>query len=243
MAFRDAEPRASFGQLVTPDLFDTLGVQPRFGRGFAAGEEHAVVLSDALWREAFQSDPHVLGAPVTLNNEPYTVVGVMPAGFEYPEARYRLWVPADISKGLFQKFPDAHLLHVVARIRPARPRAALQADADAFTRHLAQTDPNGRRRIYTLDLQTAVTGDFERPLLILMAAVGALLLIACANVANLVLRARHFPDARVRRARRHRSPALASGGAIADRVAAARNGRRRRRPLPRYVGRRSPASG
>src|SRR4051794_637748 len=72
VARRDAEPRSYFGQLVTPNLFETLGVQPRLGRGFMAGEEHAVVLSDALWHEAFQADPHVLGAAVTLNNEPYT---------------------------------------------------------------------------------------------------------------------------------------------------------------------------
>jgi putative ABC transport system permease protein len=194
--------RVCFGQIVTTELFPTLGVGARLGRTFldaegVSGQDHVVVLSDRMWRDSFGADPQVLGQSVSLNNEPYRVVGVMPPGFSFPDDNYQLWVPAALNGGFFQKFPDAHLLRVVGRLRENATRAALQQNLDGFTRHLAERDPDAKRRVYALDLQTAVMGDFEKPLLLLMCAVAALLLIACANVANLVLsratvRAREF---------------------------------------------------
>ncbi len=128
-----------------------------------------------------------MGQSVVLNGEHYKVVGVMPAGFEYPARNYRLWVPAALSTGLFKKFPDAHFLRVIGRLKPGITEARLQAELDSVQQTITVADPSAIRKLVFAPLQEASTGNLRRPLLVIMCAVAFVLLIACANVANLLL--------------------------------------------------------
>ena len=180
------------GQVATPSLFQVLGVRAAMGRTFLpqegeAGRDHQVLLSDILWREKFGTDRNIVGQAVILNSEHYTVVGVMPAGFEYPARNFRLWVPAALSTGLFKKFPDAHFLRVIGRLKPGITTSRLQAELDSVQHNMATRDPSASRKLLHAPLQDAATGDVRRPLIVIMCAVAFVLLIACANVANLLL--------------------------------------------------------
>lgn len=186
------EPTVLLGQMASPGVFQTLGVPAALGRIFLAeeaqaGRDHVVVFSNGLWREKFGGDSKIIGKSVILNSEAYTVVGVMPAGFDYPAATYRLWVPAALSTGIFQKFKDAHLLRVIGRLKPGISEARLKTELDAVSHRIAERDPKWNRRLMHAPLQQATTGEIRRPLLVIMIAVGFVLLIACANVANLLL--------------------------------------------------------
>jgi putative ABC transport system permease protein len=186
------DPAMLLGQMASPGVFQTLGVPAALGRTFLpeeaqAGRDHVVVLGHALWREKFGADPNIVGQPVVLNSETYTVVGVMPAGFDYPAPTFRLWVPAALSSGSFQKFKDAHMLRVIGRLKPGIGTARLEAELDGVTHRIAERDPGSIRRLLHAPLQEAATGEIRRPLIVIMCAVGFVLLIAYANVANLLL--------------------------------------------------------
>jgi putative ABC transport system permease protein len=192
------------GEIVSWDLFPMLGVQPQHGRGFLPQEEepgaHAVVLSHSLWTRRFGSDKGLLGKPVRINGGLFTVVGVAPAGFQFPvdAPAVELWVTlSEDSASADQR--GARMLDAVGRLRPAiSPEQAL-ARMDLVAGALAQQFPDDRNSAKTLVQPEAerVAGSILRPLLMLSGAVGMLLLIACANVANLLLarnaeRARDF---------------------------------------------------
>jgi predicted permease len=186
------EPQLIFGQQVTPSLFTTLGAAPALGRTFLesegeAGQEHVVILSDAFWREKFGMRSDVLGESVMLNGEAHTVVGVMPASFDFPQTNTRLWVPAVIGGPFLQQHPDAHLLRVIARLKPGVSPQRLQAEVDLLGKRVDPPDDAITRRYFAVGLQEVATGKMRTPLLVLFSAVGFLLLIACANVANLML--------------------------------------------------------
>jgi putative ABC transport system permease protein len=186
------EPVALFGVMATPGLFDALGVSAAHGRilhdsDARPGREHVVVLSDGLWREKFDADPNAVGESVYLNGESYTVVGVMPADFSFPASRYQLWVPAALESGVFQKFPDAHLLRTVGRLRPGVSVAQLAAETDVLGKQVSELDRNSRRTMFVVSLPESVRGPLRRPLMALLAAVLFILLIACANVASILL--------------------------------------------------------
>jgi putative ABC transport system permease protein len=188
------EPERVEGAPVSRDFFRVLGVAPRLGRTFAAGEDvrgasPVVVVSDALWRRRLGADPKAVGRTIELNGERATVVGVMPPGFGYP-GRSDVWSPLPIDPARVTCWCWAP----IARLRPGvTPEAAgrdLAAVADAFWRERAEgpadpSDPGTRIRVKSLVAD--VVGDVRRPLVVLLAAVGAVLLIACANVANLAL--------------------------------------------------------
>jgi predicted permease len=184
------EPQLVVGQLVTPSFFQVLGVAPELGRGFLdsegePGRDREVVLSHQLWKERFPGSKDAVGQTITMNGDAYTVVGVMPASFEFPAPIYKLWVPAVLKAGVFQQHPDAHFLRVLGHLKPSTTISQMQAEIGLLNKRL---DPEGsERRYYSVSLSEMTTGKMRRPLLVLLCAVGLLLIIACANVSNMML--------------------------------------------------------
>lgn len=186
------EPELAIGQQVTPSFFRTLRANPALGRVFLEsegkfGQHRAVILSHSLWRDKFGMRRDVLGEAVVMNGEPYTVVGVMPATFDFPRRETRLWVPAALDGGMFQQYQDAHLLRVIGRLKPGVTPERLQAEINLLGTRVNAPDDNTVRRFYPISLNNMMTDDLRRPLVVLLCAVAFLLLIACANVANLML--------------------------------------------------------
>ncbi|HTM89508.1 MAG TPA: ABC transporter permease [Terriglobales bacterium] len=197
------QPQHLDGQVVSSDFFSVLGVKPALGRGFRREEEQAgrwvVVVSHQLWQSKFGSDPNIVGRTITLDNRSYTVIGVAPASFEFP-VEYpapQLWGSmardADPGGGTPATAPEnrgAHFLSVIGRLKPGVTLAQAQTETDLIARRLAHQypDSNTRRAVTVLipQLQRMV-GNVRPALLVLLAAVGFVLLIACANVANLLL--------------------------------------------------------
>src|SRR5919198_6010446 len=197
------EPVRVEAERVSPDLFALLGVSPARGRAFAAEEDRAgagrvVVLSHGLWQRQFGADPSVVGRTVRLDGEPYTVVGVMPAGFQFPYAKTsfiapaELWVPLAISDEERKNRAASFDYGVVGRLKPGVTLAEAQADiervaADSQRQHpdICRGDAQVTPTVVGFEQET-VQG--VRPLLLILAGVvGLVLLIACANVANLLL--------------------------------------------------------
>ena len=185
------EPDLLFGHQVTPSLFQTLHVNTALGRVFLesegeVGKDHVVILSYPVWRDKFGQRPDILGQSIVLNGEPYTVVGVMPQGFDFPQTDVKLWVPAALDGPFFQRHPDAHLLRVIGRLKPGVTPQRLQAEVDLLGQRVDPPDDTNRH-YFAVSLKEFTTGQLRNPLLVLLCAVGFLLLIACANVANLML--------------------------------------------------------
>jgi putative ABC transport system permease protein len=199
-AFRDlgdvADPERLRGLRVTSNLFDVLGVKPVLGRGFQPadaepGAPAMVILSDGLWRRRFGADPAVVGSQITLSGVKRTVLGIMPPRFEFPIAPMptSIWIPL--------RWPDVggatnrgnHSLEVVARLAPGVDSARGAADLRVLAGRLAQEFPSAQigRGILLMSLSGNIVGRIRPALLVLLGAVGLVLLIACANVANLTL--------------------------------------------------------
>ena len=196
------EPLHAAGIRATSGFFKALGVSAAIGRTFIPeedlpGHQHEAVLSDTLWRERFGADPAVVGRAVALNGEPYTVVGVMPASFAFPHSEempgslnfphdVRLWTPLPVPPAPPAE-PDESA--VVARLKPGVTLRQAQADMDNFAKIEDRLYPAGKgwfgSRLRFLSRQ--VSGETQRPLLLILGAVGVVLLIACANVASLLL--------------------------------------------------------
>jgi putative ABC transport system permease protein len=190
------------GFRVSAEFFPALGISPALGRGFTAeedrpGHEYEVVLSDRMWREYFGANRAILGKAVRLNGYAYTVVGVMPAGFVFPRAEElpssfnfpreaQLWVPLAIPEAP-KNGPSE--LAVIARVKPGLTIQQTQAGMDLVTKHAEAKDPQwkGWFNSRVVPLTRQVVGDTERPLQLILAAVGIVLLIACSNIANLLL--------------------------------------------------------
>jgi putative ABC transport system permease protein len=177
---------------VTGNLFSVLGVTPALGRSFLPDEERpgsapVCILSDGLWRRRFGSDPKILGKAVTLNGEMWTVVGVMPAGFRFPQS-VDLWVPAMVRSTARTKHAQ-HYLGVIARLKPGLSLDHAQAELDALARRMELQYPetNAGLGIRLVPLGTQITGNIRPALLVLFGATAFVLLIACTNLANLLL--------------------------------------------------------
>jgi putative ABC transport system permease protein len=206
------EPARFDGARVSAGFFRAFRVAPRLGRVFGddadrPGGAAEVVLSDRLWRERFGSDAAVIGRAIDVNGSPHTVVGVMPPGFTFPQSagmpgdfvlprESLLWAPLALSRGPRVR-GEPNELAVVGRLADDLERA--QAELDVFAKQMDQQFPQGkgwfRSRVVPMAQQLA--GGTRRPLLLLLAAVGVLLLTACANIASLLLarsmvRAREF---------------------------------------------------
>jgi putative ABC transport system permease protein len=187
---------------VSAEFFPALGISPALGRTFTAeedqpGHEFEVILSDQLWRERFGADLNILGRAVHLNGFAYTVVGVMPAGFQFPRAEEmpssfnfpseaQLWVPLAVAA---EPIGGPSELAVIGRLKPGLTIGQAQAAMNLITKHAEAKDPRWKgwwnTRIVSLTRQ--VVGNTQRPLQLMLFAVGIVLLIACSNVANLLL--------------------------------------------------------
>ncbi len=180
---------------VTGNLFSLLGVTPALGRSFLPDEERpgsapVCILSDGLWKRRFGSDPKIVGKTVTLNSEVWTVVGVMPAGFRFPTSvdPVDLWVPAMVRSTARTKRAH-HYLGVIARLKPGLSLDHAQAEFDALARRMELQYPetNAGLGIRLVPLRTQITGNIRPALLVLFGATAFVLLIACTNLANLLL--------------------------------------------------------
>jgi putative ABC transport system permease protein len=175
------------GARVDASFFAVLGVAPTIGRTYTGEEERRgdklVILSEALWRERFGQDASIIGRPILLDGVSYTVLGVMPAGFGFP-ARSQLWTPLDVRIDSHNEF----FLNVLGRLRsgttPPAARAELATILGALPRDPRDTHPSVAA---ILPLKDVITGQIAKPLVIFSSAVLFVLLIACVNVANLLL--------------------------------------------------------
>ncbi len=190
------EPEAVKGSLATASLFAVLGVPPALGRAPRDEEDWktapaVIVISDGFWRSRFGADPRVVGRTLTLNGEAFEIIGVAAPGFAFPSRQTQYWRtyrmdPEDRPKASFRR---AHMLRVVARLAPGVSLAAADADLQAVAARLEKQYPETNRLMGAglTPLGEWQAGTARMPLLVLLAAVGLLLAIACANVGNLLL--------------------------------------------------------
>jgi putative ABC transport system permease protein len=181
------------GAQVSASFFDVLRVRPLLGRGFLAGEnepdrDKVAVLGYALWRDRFGSDPAVVGRALSLNRQLYTVVGVAPPGFRYP-GQAEIWTPLEYDKQFRSNSRGAWFLDVVARLRDGATVEAARQEVSTIADRLARAYPADDEGVggTVIPLLDATVGESRRALLVLLGAVGLVLLVACVNVANLLL--------------------------------------------------------
>ncbi len=186
-------PERIIGARVSADFFRTLGVAPALGRGFTAAEDQAgaarvVVLSRALWRDRFGADRALVGKAITLDGEPYTVVGIAAPGFQFPSWA-QAWTPVAAQPGAPGQERRSDFLGVIGRLGPGVSLEAARSDMNAIAGRLERQYPatNTGWGVAVTPLRDRIVGDVRPALLILLGAVGLVLLIACANVANLLL--------------------------------------------------------
>jgi len=193
------EPSEARTIVVTQNFFSVFGTKPLLGRALLPGDGErgatpVVVLSEGMWRDQFEADSKIIGRPITLDMRPYTVVGVMPAEFRTPffEQADQLWISLvqdPLFSGWMTHPQQTHWMPVFARLRPGVSFAEAKAEMETLSARLAEEFPEERGwEIQQVQpLQQAIVGDVKTPLLILSCAVGLVLLIACANIANLLL--------------------------------------------------------
>jgi putative ABC transport system permease protein len=174
------------------NFFALLGVQPILGRTWLPGEDQpgkdqVAVLSYGLWREHFAGDPAVVGRTIALNSKKYTIVGVMPASFRYP-FQTQMWVPLDMD-GKSVGTRGSHWANAIGRLKPGVSLATARADLKLISGRLEKTYPDSNNKVGSaaVALHDDLVGDSRSSLLMMLSAVGLVLLIACANVANLLL--------------------------------------------------------
>jgi len=195
----DGEPEEVPGEYTTTNMFSVLGAGPVLGRTFANddgndGQPRVAVISHGLWQRRFGGDRQIVGRQITLNEQPTTIIGVMPAGFGWHIQKGTqaskpadIWLPWQISNDMRRR--RGRFASAVARLKPGISKDQAQREMDTIGVRLAQQYPefNTNWGINVVPLRTQITGEIRRPLLILLGAVGFVLLIACANVANLLL--------------------------------------------------------
>ena len=202
LASPDGDPERFSGLTVTSDFFPILGIRAVKGRTFLPGEErygdhHVAVVSDGLWRRRFGADPSVVGRTVSLNNEPFTIVGILPGDYRDPatgisgawgRSNIDVWVPMAFEKDSNWNTRNNYFLMVLGRMKSGigieQARSDLSEIASRIEREVSESKGIGTT---VLPLRTAILGDTSRALLVLWGSVSFVLLIACANVANLLL--------------------------------------------------------
>ncbi|HEX5475483.1 MAG TPA: ABC transporter permease [Vicinamibacterales bacterium] len=182
---------------VSTNFFDLLGVPPRLGRTFRAAEairphNRVLVLSYTAWQDRFAADPSIIGRSVNIGDDSYQVIGVMPRGFAFPSRTTEVWWPMprpDALGGPNTDLRAIHFLNVIGRLRPQTTFAQAQADLERVAVRLQQTYPrtNDQRGTTMAPLRESIVGQVRTPLYLLAGAVLVVLLIGCANVANLLL--------------------------------------------------------
>ncbi|HWO01097.1 MAG TPA: ABC transporter permease, partial [Blastocatellia bacterium] len=192
----DGEPARIQSAKVNADLFPLLGVAPIVGRSFRPEEDkpgdsgRVVMLSHRLWQQRFNGDPNIVDRSLTLGGKHYTVAGVMPEGFQFPIGSdpVDMWSTVAIDSEMFEQ-RGAHYMRVIARLKPGITLAQAQAEMDGIAGNLERQypDENSHRGVNLVPALESMVGDVRPALLILLGAVGCVLLIGCANVANLLL--------------------------------------------------------
>ncbi len=182
------EPSRVQGAEVTASLFPLLGVQPLLGRAFADDEEASrapvAVIGEALWRGRYQAAPGVIGQSVKIDGVTHTIVGVMPARFNFP-ADTLVWKPLHVRPD----YRDNLINRVIARLAPGVTVDQARSEVEALLRNLGKSLPPDRRleQASIVDLRESIVGDVRWLLVVLLGAVGCVVLIACTNVANLLM--------------------------------------------------------
>ncbi|QSQ25651.1 ABC transporter permease [Pyxidicoccus parkwayensis] len=190
------EPERLQATYVTEGFFSTLGVVPHLGRAFLPeenqpGNDAVVMLSHGAWTRLFGADPSLLGRSLTLGGVPHTVVGIMPSSFTFPGEQMDVWLPlSNIPESGIPRTRINRFLNVVGRLKPGVTLETARAELGGISRQLAEAYPESNAQysaITAIPLHEAITGDVRTGLLVVLGAVALLLLIACANVANLQL--------------------------------------------------------
>lgn len=187
------DPERLVGYRVSASLFPMLGASPQLGRLFIPEEDQpganrVVIISHRLWQRRFGGDPNIVGKALTLNGGSVTLVGIMPADFRFHTQEDELWVPIAFSQEE-QQNRSAHYLNVMARLKPGVTLPQAQAEMSAIAARLQQQYPETNTNVgaEVVPLQEHMVGNIRPALLIFLGAVGLVLLIACVNVANLLL--------------------------------------------------------
>jgi putative ABC transport system permease protein len=189
-----AEPEEIKGQFVSHEFFSALGVQPVLGRAFTPEEDKegnhlVIILSDQLWQTRFGSDPQIIGKQVTINGRQRTIVGVMPPGFHFLDNQVKAWMPLALDPARNYRETSGRYLRSLARLRPGASVQQAQTELAGIAKQLEQAFPakNTGWGVNVIPLHEQVVGEIRPVLIVLLAAVAFVLLIACANVANLLL--------------------------------------------------------
>jgi putative ABC transport system permease protein len=192
------EPERISSACVSPNFFSVLGITPALGRDFLPQEEdlkdgRVVILSHSLWQRRFNTDPSLIGRTITLNDVPYVVVGILPPGFRLPQiqegiSETELWTPL-VPRFWLRIAAGAPVLSVFARLKPGLALEAAQAELNSIARRLESTYPQAQsgKSVHLVPLQEQVVGGVRHSLLVLFGAVLVVLLIACANISNLLM--------------------------------------------------------
>ncbi|HWO01613.1 MAG TPA: ABC transporter permease [Blastocatellia bacterium] len=190
----EAEPVQVQAALCTEDLFDALGVKAAIGRTISPDEarfggERVVVLSHAFWQKHFSGDPNIIGKTIPLSGNGYSVIGVMPRGFTMPQQTPDVWASVRVVNPLAAQFRGVHFLRTFLRLKPDTTLDQARAEMEGIDRWLSEKEPaeNKDRRTIFIPLHERVVGSSRTALYVLLGAVGLVLLIACANFANLLL--------------------------------------------------------
>lgn len=185
------EPVQIRGSRISHGLFEILRVSPQLGRTFTPDEDRpeedaVVILGYDLWQRTFGGDPNILGKKITLSNRARTVIGVMPRGFRFPEVS-ELWVPLALTPKLFTR--TDHGLQAVARLKDGVSLPQAQSEMHNIAARIEQQNPvtNEGLGVKVMSLHDYLSGDYREGLLILLGVVGCVLLVACVNVANLMI--------------------------------------------------------
>jgi putative ABC transport system permease protein len=191
------DPARISGTRVSAELFSVLGVKPALGRWLRPGEDHAprdrsVILSHAIWATRFHQDPGIVGRFIELDGVPREVVAVMPATFQFPSARTQVWVPLGLDPANTTHYWAGDFMPVVGRLRPGAQMSQAQSELQLFQSRVRVRFPwrmpdDWNNNLAVMPLQDALVGGVRTRLLILITAVALVLVIACANVANLSL--------------------------------------------------------
>jgi putative ABC transport system permease protein len=187
------EPERLTASAVTGNYFDAFGIAPALGRGFSlenekSGQDQVTVLSHALWQKRFGGDPGIINKTIVLDGKACEVIGVMSAEVTLPQTA-QLWVPLNFDSSPDMKMRKAHFLRPIGRLKPGVTLAQAQADTDLIAGQLEKQFPDSNTgwNLRLVSLRDQLVGPSRTPLFILFGAVGFVLLIACANVANLLL--------------------------------------------------------